>query len=342
MVGTRVLPVWAVVMAGVLLAVIAASYGETAWWAWAAALGLSLAALLSLIRYRIIALLIATALSLGAGLAMTQAVPPWSIAVCGIAAVVSTVAGRRMPQALPAIAVFAAGIAGAAALTAVDGYAWINGLITLALGVVIPWLGGRYLRQQVELADAQAEQARIRERARIAHDMHDSIGHELSLLALRAAALELDPALPPGQRVAAGELRAGAAAVIARLADIVSVMRRGEPAPLEPSIGGIADLVGQSQDAGMEVLLILDGLTDLPSTVDRAVHRVVQEGLTNAAKHAPGARVEVRVRQGPDATTVTVSSGPARFTPRAAAGARTGLIALRERVEAAGGTLRAG
>ncbi|HEX8006543.1 MAG TPA: histidine kinase dimerization/phosphoacceptor domain-containing protein, partial [Trebonia sp.] len=257
------LPRWAVVTAGGLLAVVAASLWDMALWAWAAALGLSIVAVVSLIRYQIMPLIIATALCVGAALAMTDAAPVWSVALCGVAAVVSGVAGRRMARARPAVAVFATGVAGGLALTVFDRSAWV---VTLALGAVVPWLGGRYLRQQADLAHIQAQQARLRERARIAHDMHDSLGHELSLLALRAGALQLDPSLPPQHQKAAGELRAGAAAVIGRLAGIVGVMREGEPAPLEPSGGAVADLVHRSASAGMDVTLTWHGPDDLPST----------------------------------------------------------------------------
>ena len=97
-------------------------------------------------------------------------------------------------------------------------------LILGVIGVVLPWLLGRYRRQYAELArtgwqlaermereqQAVADRTRLRERARIAGDMHDSLGHDLALIALRAGALEVDPRLDADRQAAAGELRAAA------------------------------------------------------------------------------------------------------------------------------------
>ena len=108
------------------------------------------------------------------------------------------------------------------------------------LAVLLPWLVGRYLRQRDELIrtgweladrmererDLADERARLRERSRIASDIHDSVGHELSLIALRAAAIEVDSAAGGAARRAAAELRGAAAQATTRLHDVIGVLAR--------------------------------------------------------------------------------------------------------------------
>jgi signal transduction histidine kinase len=229
-----------------------------------------------------------------------------------------------------------------------------NTLLTIAL----PLLAGRYARQHDDLVRAGwevaerlereqhlvGERMRLLEHSRIASDMHDSLGHELSLIALRAAALQVDPALDESARKAAGELRQSAAAATERLHQIISVLREdGEEAPVLPSGDTVAALVERAGAAGMAVTLQGE-LERLPPMADRAAYRVVQEGLTNATKHAPGAPVTVSLSADSAAreTVVTVANAapPAGPLPTARAGGY-GLVGLRERVRLAGGQLHA-
>ncbi|WP_344333850.1 histidine kinase, partial [Kitasatospora putterlickiae] len=138
-------------------------------------------------------------------------------------------AGVRMARVRPA-AVLLAVLVAAVTLLAVTVPAWaeratsvVSVLVCAGMG---PWMVGRFWRQSQELVRAGweraeraereqrlvAEQARLRERARIAQDMHDALGHDLSLIALRAGALKLAPDLAPPHRETAQEIRAGAAA----------------------------------------------------------------------------------------------------------------------------------
>lgn len=270
-------------------------------------------------------------------------------------------AGRRTERTRPALWLFAAvPLAGLARILALDGTLpqWFALLLSGALAVVAPWLIGRYVRQYDrlvrsgwELADrmereqeAVADRERLRERSRIAGDMHDSLGHDLALLALRAGALELDPALGAAQQRAAGELRRAAADATGRLRDIIGVLREdGEDAPVAPPDETIADLVTRARASGLTVTL--DDTTGPASEMTaRAVHRVIQEGLTNAAKHAPGAPVQVRLHASDGARVhVHVTTPPTDGTPDPGlASGGTGLVGLDERVRLAGGTLRHG
>lgn len=234
----------------------------------------------------------------------------------------------------------------------------LNALLILLMAlllVVLPWLIGRYRAQQALLATAgwdraerierehrmELEQARLRERSRIAEDMHDSVGHELSLIALRAAALEVDAELPDRHRQAATELREAAATATERLGEIIGVLRDGE-ASVVPVQETVADLVERAADSGLAVKLVQEGTAELSPMVDRAVHRVVQESLTNASKHAPGAEVTVTVSHIADEVVVKITdTGATRPVSTEVPSSGRGLTGLTERVRLVGGTLTA-
>ncbi|MFE3460051.1 sensor histidine kinase [Nocardiopsis aegyptia] len=236
---------------------------------------------------------------------------------------------------------------------------WVGAAIIVVLVVVAPWLFGRYLpwrtrlyRGGWEVAErmeraraAEADRARLRERTRIASQMHDSLGHDLALLAIRAAALEMASADSPEQRNAAADLRASAHEANLRLREIIGVLREEtDVAEAEP----VTDLVQRATDAGMAIRLLREGPDPDPSGPGgQAVHRVVQEALTNAAKYAPGTEVSITVVREAGSTRIDVEDtgpageGPAAVPPRGG-GAGSGLAALRTRVEGLGGTFRAG
>ncbi|MFE5029438.1 sensor histidine kinase [Streptomyces sp. NPDC056656] len=175
--------------------------------------------------------------------------------------------------AAAAAAVAAVAAAGTAkiAVRQVDPAAeWLVLMGTLLFGVVFPWLIGRYWRQSRELTAAGwaraeqlerehrivADRARPRERARTAQDMHDSLGHELSLIALRAGALQVAPDMAEAHRTAAAELRAAASDATERLHGIVGLLREDdEPAPLAPPGESIAALIEGAADSGLPVTL---------------------------------------------------------------------------------------
>ncbi|MEY9213202.1 sensor histidine kinase [Thermobifida halotolerans] len=276
---------------------------------------------------------------------------------------VAYLAGRRMDDPRPALALFgvvaAVGTARIALTTSAAPEHWISGAVTLAFGTALPWVVGMYRRQRVELAMAGwelaerlereqriiAEQARLRERSRIAQDMHDSLGHELSLIALRAGALEVASGVDGAVRCSARELRENAAAATERLREIVGVLREDtESVALEPADEDAAALVDRARASGLEVRLIRRGdPARLSPMADRAVHRIVQEALTNAAKYAPEAPVTVLLEHTPEFTFVLVANPEPRGGPApGVGGGRRGLIGLHERVRLVGGVLRAG
>ncbi|WP_052422552.1 sensor histidine kinase [Nonomuraea candida] len=215
---------------------------------------------------------------------------------------------------------------------------WVA-LARVVVLTALPLLAGRYLAQEREHLRREgalvAEQERLRERLRIAHDMHDSLGHLLSLVSVQAAALEVGT-LPPDRRQAVRGLADAARAAAAELHEVVGALREHDA----PGLDDIGGLVARSRAAGAAVTIESSGqavpLTDPPAS--RAAYRVVQEGLTNAVKHAPGAPVTVSLDWQPDALLVSVRNPlPRRPSPSPSPG--NGLDGLTERVAAAGGLL---
>jgi len=194
----------------------------------------------------------------------------------------------------------------------------------------------------------RVEQARGAERRRIAREMHDVLAHRVSLLAVHAGALEYrGDASPEEVTRAAGVIRASAHAALEELREVIGVLRDedGDGAePPQPTLTEIPALIAESRAAGMRVRshIALDGVGGEP-LLGRTAYRVVQEGLTNARKHAPAAAVEVSVSAAAGPLVVEVRSRPvAGGAPTALPGAGTGLIGLAERVELAGGRLEHG
>ncbi|MGW2177126.1 sensor histidine kinase [Streptomyces sp. NPDC001732] len=289
-----------------------------------------------------------------------SAVSPWWALP---AAVTAFLAGREPGRTGSALLVLVALLAGGVvAVALVPSWLLMAGrfVAVVAVAAVLPWFVGRFWRQYQELVRAGweraarlereqrlvAEQARSRERSRIARDMHDVLGHDLSLIALSAGALKLAPGLDEAHRAAAGEIRARAAASVERLGEVIGLLREeADDEPPRPPGTGIPRLVEEAAAAGLAVELRVTGDADaVPPAAARAAHRVVQESLTNAAKHAPGARVEVRVTHTAGGTTVRVENGPVPAPVRAedAPGTGRGLIGLDERVRLAGGTFEHG
>ncbi|MFF9648751.1 sensor histidine kinase [Streptomyces sp. NPDC014622] len=281
------------------------------------------------------------------------------------AAVAAFFAGREPGRTGPTLLVLVAVVAGGVvAVALVPSWLLMAGryVAVVSVAAMLPWFAGRFWRQYQELVRAGweradrlereqrlvAEQARSRERARIAQDMHDVLGHDLNLIALSAGALKLAPGLGESQRAAAGEIRARAAASVERLGEVIGILREETDDEPPPASGtGIPRLVDDAAAAGLTVDLRIDGDADgagVPPAAARAAHRVVQEALTNAAKHAPLAPVGVRVTYTAEETVVRVLNGPspARGGPETVPGTGRGLIGLDERVRLAGGTFAYG
>jgi signal transduction histidine kinase len=200
---------------------------------------------------------------------------------------------------------------------------------------------GRELEAERELF---AEVSVRNERARIASELHDIVGHALSVMVVQAAAGQrLAPHSPEAAVESLGVIAESARQGRADLQRLIDLLAGTEVA--SPDLSLIDEVVNQAARSGLRVTCRLEGARDgLQSEAAHAAFRVVQESLTNALRHAPGAEVRVLIRSeaGGRAVTVRVENDAATHsTPNLAGGGR-GLIGLRERVLALGGTFSAG
>ncbi|MFK0203955.1 sensor histidine kinase [Streptomyces lavendulae] len=230
-----------------------------------------------------------------------------------------------------------------------------TGLMLGLIAIAGPGLVGTTVGQQERLVRALREQnhaaegeARLAERSRIAAEMHDLLGHRLSLISLYAGGLELGVARhSPDLRSEAGQLRRTAGTAMNELREVLGVLGPLEHNPTDAT-GTRADieaLTADSRSAAQPVTLVWNGpdLSEAPPQVRRAVHRVVREALTNAHRHAPGAQVTVCVGAAAEEVTVRIVNAlPAAEPAPVARGTGRGLLQLRERVEVLGGKLTSG
>lgn len=206
----------------------------------------------------------------------------------------------------------------------------------------------RLARQARELAEEHGAHARLSvryERARIAAELHDIVAHAISVMVVQATAGQRLAAVDPGLAREALTAIAGAAHEaeqdIARLVDLLASTDQAAPGP---DVAVVEDLVARAASSGLQITLRLEGEREgFHPIVGQIAYRVIQEGVTNALRHAPGASVDVVVRGDPDALLAEVINGPASRAPLlAGAGTGTGLTGLRERVGTCGGTIEAG
>lgn len=185
----------------------------------------------------------------------------------------------------------------------------------------------------------------------MARELHDIAAHHLSGIVLSAqAAAALLPGDPARAREYVGTVRDEAQHTLANLRQAVGLLRMqapGELAPV-PSLEQLPALVESLRAAGVQVAVEVEGEpVPLGPLAETAAFRMVQESLTNARAHAPGAPAQVRLRYGPDGVDITVANGPATTTPdaehRAATrGTGNGLLGMRERASLLGGDLETG
>ncbi|GAA4189207.1 histidine kinase [Streptosporangium oxazolinicum] len=264
---------------------------------------------------------------------------PVEIGVVGLAFVAaSQFAGRFYPAQTPpgllwfqlALPVLVAGIAVAA------------GVAVGARRVEV-----RSLRDRAESAEreqtARAAQARALERNRIAREMHDVLAHRISLVAMQAGVLDHRGDLTAEEsRVLARGIADGSHQALEELRDVLGVLRAdpGHPEPPQPSLDRIPALVADARASGLDVTLTTTVTGTPPDVVGRTCYRVVQEGLTNAAKHAPGAHVHITLEgTAGGELTVGVRNSPATAKPGRPPASGFGLLGLAERIDLAGGKL---
>ncbi len=204
-------------------------------------------------------------------------------------------------------------------------------------------------RQAAVVADLRAEMTRQEERELIAREVHDTVAHQLSLVSLHASALEATGGDAAATREAARDVRAAAHRALEQMRELIGMLRQGDGG-MAPHAGEgltLADLpalVDDARAAGAPIratVFVTDGEA-APVALTRAVYRIVQEAMTNALRHAPGAEVGVDVRAAPgEGARIRVANrvGAVVGTPT---GAGAGVRGMRERAALLGGTLEAG
>jgi signal transduction histidine kinase len=198
------------------------------------------------------------------------------------------------------------------------------------------------------MLEARRDQAALAERARIARDLHDVVAHHVSMIAIQADTARLaTPGLPEQGRERLAAIGATARDTMTELRSLLGVLRSdGEEQPgrsPQPGLEQLDELVAGARAAGTPVRLAVAGpLGPLPPGVELAAYRIVQEALTNARRHAPGAEVEVELRRSDGGLCLRVRDhgpGPAGVGPGTVG---HGLLGMRERAAMVGGSLRAG
>lgn len=207
------------------------------------------------------------------------------------------------------------------------------------------WVLREVERKELAARAGQVEEqsAVVEERARLARDLHDVVAHHVSLIAVRAeTAPYTHPTLDAQARTVLTDIAADARLALDELRGVLGILgRAGEDAQRapQPSWADISALVERTRAAGLQVTLEGDIAAAVSPGVGYAAYRVVQEGLTNARKHAPGAPVRVGLSATDRLVHVSVRN-PASAGPAAAGG--RGLVGMRERVSALGGRMTAG
>ena len=257
------------------------------------------------------------------------------------------VAGLAVAEGVAAVVVHNdpnGGVANFVVASIIFGIVW-----AIAFGVGRKSVEADEAKERATRAEREREErARVAvadERARIARELHDVVGHSVSVMTVQASAVRR-LLLPEQQREREALLvveRTGREA-LAEMRRMVGVLRRPEEAPAlapQPSLEHLDKLVAQAREAGLPVELRVEGdSVQLPAGVDLTAYRLIQEGLTNTIKHARATRAEVLVRYTGDHVELAVSDDG--DGSGSGDGGGHGLVGMRERVSVYGGELEAG
>ncbi|WP_436495489.1 sensor histidine kinase [Actinokineospora sp. HUAS TT18] len=263
---------------------------------------------------------------------------PWAVSSVLVLAVMAWVLGVRgvRRDTVGLVALVAATGLGLAPASA-DPDAWLSAvgmaLLVAAVAAAGEWWSG--LRGQV--VEEREQRVALEERARIAREMHDIVAHHMSIVAVSAETAPYRiPDLPDAARAELAEIAGTARASLTEMRRLLGVLRGGavELAP-QPGIGDLDALVAGVRGVPVTLECAVD---EVPDTVGLAAYRIVQEGLSNVVRHAPGAATTVSVRQEGKAVVVEVANA-APERPPAPSPPGHGLRGVRERVEMLGGTL---
>jgi signal transduction histidine kinase len=271
---------------------------------------------------------------------------------------------RRIHGAMIAIA--ALGTLTMVAVVVLLSTSWRAGLITALAAMpflVMPVWWATNVRQQRDIADNERENAvqlaRIgeldryaavaAERARMARDLHDVIAGHLSAIAIQSeAVLTMSTADPATSHAVLRSVRENSVSALDEMRSMIGLLREGgsdEETTAPARLAQLSKLVESARASGMhvEVGSEMDGAAALPAAVDLTAYRIAQEALTNAVKHAPGARTSVDIQRADGILTVEVTNElQATGKKSRQGGTGNGLLNMRERASAVGGSLSAG
>ncbi|MFG3439504.1 sensor histidine kinase [Nonomuraea sp. NPDC047897] len=186
----------------------------------------------------------------------------------------------------------------------------------------------------------------LEERARIARELHDVVAHHMSVIAIQAEAVPMKAAGDAAQLEAGlAEIRTLSLEALTELRQVLGVLRdeegRSDTAP-QPGLDRVDELVANARTTGLTVRVERSGSLDgLPPAVGLSAYRIVQESLSNAMRHAPGAAVTLALTRDGDRLRLRIANGPGT-APAGAPGAGQGLVGMRERASLLGGTFQAG
>jgi signal transduction histidine kinase len=253
--------------------------------------------------------------------------------VVGTAAVVTVIGGMLIEGQPPSTAIFTAAV-------------------PVLAGVVVRTRRGNTERLAVQERRHEGERAVLEERQRIARELHDVVAHHMSVIAIQAEAAPYKAPDPPKELVESfAEIRASALSGLNELRRVLGVLRSEAPdtAP-QPGLDDLDGLLESARGAGVTVTAGVTGTPrPLPAGVDLSAYRIVQEALSNAMRHAPGAPVQVKLYYGDAALVVEVRNtsppgarGPAENDGGVGEGGGHGIIGMRERATMLGGHLQAG
>jgi signal transduction histidine kinase len=197
------------------------------------------------------------------------------------------------------------------------------------------------------MAESSRAQTAMEERARIARELHDIVAHHLSVIAIESEAARLtSPELPSDAGERLGAIAATAREALTETRRLLGVLRENTPGEADrlpqPGLGQLDDLIARAEATGTQIRITREGkVVPLPLSTDLAAYRILQEALTNARRHAPGADVEIGLSYDTHALRVLVRDhGPG--TPEEEPIEGHGLLGMRERATLVGGTFSAG
>ncbi|KAA1400133.1 sensor histidine kinase [Aeromicrobium ginsengisoli] len=228
-------------------------------------------------------------------------------------------------------------------------WSWLSGalawsLLVLAVGELVRVRRERIIASRQARAEASRRQAN-EERLQIARELHDVVAHHISLINVQAGvALHIVDRKPEQAQTALEAIKDASKDALVELRSLVGILRDvDDEAPRRPSgtLASLDDLVERSGHAGLEVRKTVRGdVRPLPSSVELAALRIVQEAITNVVRHAGASAADIELAYGTDSLSVTVIDNGAGFSWGAAEG--TGIIGMRERAETLGGSLDVG